>query len=294
MNLEKISNNDLLQEISNRFIQRDATISEGKVMMKKLEEINKKLSKAEENRSKFMSIIKNEFNNPLATMMSLSKSLLKSTEDDKIQMIGRLLHEESLLLNFQIKNVIVAAEIESGTLDVQTSKIDFNDVILQITEELQYQIKHKAIKLDINIFADNDIYLDREKLYLILVNLISNSVEFSPNNSKIDIEVFEDLNNVSVLVRDYGEGIGEAEYPNIFKRFYQAHSGMNRMHRGQGLGLSVVQDLVEVQNGTVEFKSIPMEVTTFEVKLPKAIAQESSLFGDDDMMFEFDTDDKAF
>ena len=154
MNLEKISNHDLLQEISNRFIQRDATIAESKTMMKKLEEINKKLTKAEENRSKFMSIIKNEFNNPLATMMSLSKSLLKSTQDDKIQMIGRLLHEESLLLNFQIKNVIVAAEIESGTLDIQTSKIDFNDVILQVTKELQYQIKHKAIKLDINIFAD--------------------------------------------------------------------------------------------------------------------------------------------
>lgn len=294
MNLEKISNNDLLQEISNRFIQRDATISESKVMMKKLEEINKKLSKAEENRSKFMSIIKNEFNNPLATMMSLSKSLLKSTEDDKIQMIGRLLHEESLLLNFQIKNVIIAAEIESGTLDVQASKIDFNDIILQITEELQYQIKHKAIKLEVNILTDNDIYLDREKIYLILINLISNSVEFSPANSKIDIEVFEDLNSVRILVKDYGEGIAESEYQNIFKRFYQAHSGMNRMHRGQGLGLSVVQDLADIQNGKVQFVSVPMQMTTFEVSLPKVVADDSSLYADDDMMFDFDSDAKAF
>lgn len=294
MNLEKISNDDLLKEIASRFVQRDATISESKVMMKKLEEINKKLSKAEENRSKFMSIIKNEFNNPLATMMSLSKSLLKSTEDDKIQMIGRLLQEESLLLNFQIKNVIVAAEIESGTLDIQTSRIDFNDIILQITEELQYQIKHKIIKLEINIFADNDIYLDREKIYIILVNLISNSVEFSPAHSKIEIEIFEDLNSVRILVKDHGEGIEESERHNIFKRFYQAHSGMNRTHRGQGLGLSVVQDLVQVQNGSVDFESVPMQGTTFEVKLPKSVADDSSLYADDDIMFDFDSDSKAF
>jgi len=127
MSLENISNNELLEEIKSRFEQRDATINDSKQMLKKLEDMNKKLSQAEANRSKFMSIIKNEFNNPLFSMISLSKSLLKSSRDDKIQMIGNSLYEESLTLNFQIKNIITAAEIESGTLDYNYQKL-----ILQI------------------------------------------------------------------------------------------------------------------------------------------------------------------
>lgn len=145
MPLEKISNKALLDEIKKRFDDRDAIINDSKIMLRKLEEMNRKLTHAEENRSKFMSIIKNEFNNPLFSMISLSKSLLKSSDDGKIQMIGNSLYEESLMLNFQIKNIINAAEIESGTMDLQLSKTNFTDVILQIKEELQYPINHKIL-----------------------------------------------------------------------------------------------------------------------------------------------------
>ena len=74
MNLDEIENSVLIQEIERRFKQRDQTIFELKVVMDKLENMNKKLLEAEENRSKFISIIRNEFNNPLASMISLSKN----------------------------------------------------------------------------------------------------------------------------------------------------------------------------------------------------------------------------
>lgn len=288
MSLSKISNEMLLDEIRNRFNERDLIIADSKNMMKNLEEVNKKLTKSEENRSKFMSIIKNEFNNPLFSMISLSKSLIKSSQDEKVQFIGQSLYEESLMLNFQIKNVITAAEIESGTIDIQTSKINFLDILLQIKEELQYPILYKRINIETNIACDSDIYLDREKLYLILLNLVSNSIEFSPIDSKIIIEIFEEIHDIKIIVKDFGEGIYEHEKKNIFQRFHQAHSGMNRIHRGQGLGLSVVKDLVEIQDGKINFESIVLQGTTFEISLLKSVEDGCGLFDDDDFLFTSD------
>ena len=285
-NLENINSNELIQEIQRRFLERETTIKDMNLMMKKMEDINKKLLKAEENKSKFMSIIKNEFNNPLSSMLSLSTSLLNSSSDEKVVFIGRTIQEEAHLLNFQINNIITAAEIESGTLDLQLSNVDFQDMILQLKEDLKYPIKNKNSKLNINIISENDFAYDREKVYRILINLVSNAVEYSPNESTIEIEIFEEVDDFKILVKDYGEGIQEEEKDKIFNRFYQAHSGMNRAHRGQGLGLSVIQDLVGFLNGNIKFDSKINTYTIFEITLPK-LSKESSLFDDDFMFSDF-------
>lgn len=285
MNLNHITNEALLQEIQKRFQERDLIIADSQKMLKKLEDVNKRLTKSEENRSKFMSIIKNEFNNPLFSMLSLSKSLLKTNGDERVQFIGNSLYEESLALSFQIKNIITAAEIESGTLDITSSKIDFLDILLQIKEDLSYPLLHKKINMQIKIECGDSIYQDREKLYLILLNLVSNAVEFSPIDSKVIVSIKELEESVLIVVEDFGEGIDLLEQENVFKRFYQAHSGMNRAHRGQGLGLSIVDDLVELLDGRIEFESELLEFSTFRIMLPKSHQKEDSLFDEDDFMF---------
>lgn len=292
-NLENIDSNELIQEIQRRFLERETTIKDMNLMMKKMEEINKKLLKAEENKSKFMSIIKNEFNNPLSSMLSLSTSLLNSSNDEKVTFIGQTIQEEAHLLNFQINNIIIAAEIESGTLDLQLTNVDFKDMILQLKEDLKYPIRNKKSNIQINIYCENDFAYDREKVYRILINLVSNAVEYSPNESLIEVKIIEEEKNFKILVKDYGEGIQVSEKEKIFNRFYQAHSGMNRAHRGQGLGLSIVQDLVNFLDGNIKFES-KVEVTTiFEITLPK-LSKDNSMFEDDDFMFSNFDDSSEF
>lgn len=289
MNIEEISSKQLIAEIGRRFSEREATIVEMNGMMKKMEEMNKRLLKAEENKSKFMSIIKNEFNNPLASMLLLSKSLLKTSADEKVIFIAKTLQEESLLLNFQINNIITAAEIESGTLDLQVEKINFQDLILQAKEELTYLIQNKQANLKINIFADNDIVSDKEKVYTILINLLSNGIEFSSSNANVEVEIFEEVDDFKIIVKDYGEGIEKKEFDKIFHRFHQAHSGMNRAHRGQGLGLSVIKDLVDFMYGSLKFDSKVGEYTIFEITLPK-IKDASFVMSDDVMFSDFESE----
>lgn len=292
-NLESIDSNILIQEIQRRFLERESTIKDMNIMMKKMEEINKKLLKAEENKSKFMSIIKNEFNNPLSSMLSLSTSLLNTSNDERVTFIGQTIQEEAHLLNFQINNIITAAEIESGTLDLESSNVDFKDMTLQLMEDLKYPIKNKKAQIKFNISSENDFSYDREKVYRILINLVSNAIEYSPSNSAIEIDIFEEVKDFKILVKDYGEGIEESEKEKIFNRFYQAHSGMNRAHRGQGLGLSIVQDLVNFLNGDIKFESKINIFTIFEITLPK-FSKDSSLFDDDDFMFSNFNDSSEF
>lgn len=279
-NLEQVDSQTLIDEIGRRFLERETTIQDMNIMMKKMEEMNKKLLKAEENKSKFMSIIKNEFNNPLASMLSLSKSLLSSSNDEKVSFIAKTIQEESLLLSFQINNIITAAEIESVTLDLESSSVNFQDILLQVKEELFYTINNKQALLKINISSGNDFSYDREKIYLILINLISNAIEYSSQNAIVDIDIFEEVDDFKILIKDYGEGIEENEKEKIYQRFYQAHTGMNRIHRGQGLGLSVVKDLVDFMGGKIKFDSKLSSYTIFEITLPK-LEKEESLFDEE-------------
>lgn len=293
-NLENIDSELLLNEINRRFIERESTIDAMKDMMLTMETMNASLLKAQKNQSQFMSNIKNEFNNPIFSIISLSKSLAKSSNEEKVQLVASSLHEESLLLNFQVKNIITGAEIESGTLDVEPMKINLEDVLHQLKDELMYPIANKNVTLRVNISYEDDLYLDREKLYLILVNLVSNSIEFSPQNSIVEIDVFEELDDCKIIVKDYGEGIEEEEKEKIFQSFYQAHSGMNRAHRGQGLGLSIVKDLVDFLDGKIKFTSEINKYTMFEINLPK-LSGDDSIFADDDFLFDdFGSENKEF
>jgi signal transduction histidine kinase len=251
--------------------------------MKTMEEMNKRLLKAEKNKSRFISIIKNEFNNPLASMLSLSNNLLKYAKDKKIAFIGKTIQEEALLLNFQINNIITAAEIESGTLDLQKSLCNFNDIVLEVKENLKYPLIDKNSELIVNISYENDFSIDRDKIYLIIINLLSNSIEYSPKDSKIELDIIEEVDDFKIIVKDYGEGINESQKDKIFKRFYQAHSGMNRGHRGQGLGLSVVKDIVDFLEGSIKLDTKVNKYTIFEITLPKLSAEDIML--DDDFMF---------
>ena len=286
MKLAEIENKDLLAEISRRFSQRDNTIYELKVVMTKMEDINKKLLDAEANRSKFISIIRNEFNNPLSSMINLSKMLLSGKEKVDVKLIGNTLYQEVLNLNFQISNIIFVAEIEAGTLEKEISKIDFNEIIEEIIDALQYLKKEKDINLNINISCNEDpIYQDRSKVYTIMINLISNAINYSKKGSVVEIDIIEEIDNVRITVKDHGEGISEENKEIIFERFRQAHSGMNRTQMGQGLGMGIVRDFIEFLDGKYKLESKEGEFTVFEFYLPKE-SKDESMFMDDDLLFD--------
>jgi len=100
----------------------------------------------------------------------------------------------------------------------------------------------------------------------ILINMISNAIKYSNDNTSIDITLNKQSSTLSIDVKDHGVGIPLEDQPHIFERFYRANNSGNMP--GTGLGLSIVKKYVEILNGDISFSSIPNKGTTFHINLP--------------------------
>jgi signal transduction histidine kinase len=112
------------------------------------------------------------------------------------------------------------------------------------------------------------IYADREKLRVVLDNLISNAVKFTPTGGRVWVTLCERGDEVELSVADSGVGIPPEELERVFERFYQIESHLTRRHGGMGLGLSIVKELVELHGGRVWAENDPDRGSRFVVVLP--------------------------
>ena len=127
-----------------------------------------------------------------------------------------------------------------------------------------------TVRLSLNVPVENlMIYFDREKMEVILKNLLSNAFKFTPNGNEISVSVAATgLSHIDIKVRDTGIGISEEELPKIFNRFYQVDSAHTREHGGTGIGLALVKELVELHHGNITVDSKIGVYTEFIITLP--------------------------
>jgi two-component system phosphate regulon sensor histidine kinase PhoR len=111
---------------------------------------------------------------------------------------------------------------------------------------------------------------DKEAITEIVINLIDNAMKYSIDKKRIEIALKQKGNFGSIVVRDYGVGIGSADQKHIFDKFYRVSSGDLAKSRGTGLGLSLVKQLLEQQNGNISVQSELGKGSVFTVNLPLA------------------------
>src|SRR5439155_19423369 len=123
----------------------------------------------------------------------------------------------------------------------------------------------------IGFFASPDlepIVSDRQRVELILSNLLDNALKFSPGDTACRLEAHREGDMLVFRVRDEGVGVPAEKLPLIFDRFYQVDSSVTRQYSGVGLGLSLVKQLVSSLSGQIEVQSQPGRGSTFTVRLP--------------------------
>jgi len=111
-------------------------------------------------------------------------------------------------------------------------------------------------------------FVNKSALERISENLIGNAIKFTPEEGSVEVRVWEKEKEVILEVRDSGVGVGEEAQARIFEAFEQESGGLDRDYQGSGLGLSIVQRLVELHGGTVDVESSKGEGSTFTVRLP--------------------------
>ena len=268
----KLSDDDLIGELKRRFDHTKQTLYDIKMISKKLEDVNKKLQLSEQVKSSFVSHMKNEINNPLSCILGLSQQLNAPALDKAtIASIASSIHSEAFSLDFQLRNIFAAAELESGETMLQLSIVDVGALILSAIDSFGHLIREKQLDVRFTSKSDHDerflFGTDTEKLELVILNLLSNAIEFSHPGGKIDIHLANVDNRLVLSMTDTGIGLDMSQLNRLFDRFVQLESGVQKTHKGHGLGLSITKAVVDIMDGTVSVDSKPGEgcVVTFSI-----------------------------
>ncbi len=294
MEISKVSDGDLLKEISRRFDEKQSSIAEMEFLTKKLLAMNEESQKAQEVKSKFLSLIKNEFNNPMSSLLNLANLVLKKSDDEKLGSIADMMKIELLKLDFSLKNIFSASEIEAGEIANDYSQIRIEEIYNEVIDYFSYMIAEKKLDVKFENRCDDTVISDAQKLDMILLNLISNACEYSYDDSQVNV-IFEcDDEKYKIIVEDSGEGIAQDHAKDIYNRFSHFETGKTRRTAGLGLGLSVTRGLAEALDGSIDNVTTEEGKTRFVVtfaKVDESTIDLSTGIGANEFMFDDDAGD---
>jgi signal transduction histidine kinase len=258
-----------------------------------LMDVNKKLQSSESLKTHFLSNIRNEIYNPFTSIIGLSRNILNLGPEqwDKVRQMTYLIHKEASNLDFQLNNIFTAADAEAGNLQLESSKVDLKRFITEIVSPFNLKALESRNEIFLEfqgLLLENEVEFstDKDKLRTILNNLIQNSLEFSHEGGKIYIFIYVKDEVLKITIKDQGIGISSEHHRVVFDRFIQLDSGTTKSHRGHGLGLSVVKELVAFLGGELELESEPDKGAAFTINV--AASPLNSL---DDQNYEFFLDE---
>jgi Signal transduction histidine kinase len=266
--------------------------NENQELLLELHRVNEKLRASEQLKGHFISNVSNEIINPFSSIVAISQSIkqLGDSEMSNARHMAGLIFEEAFHLDFQLKNIFAAALIEAGKETIRNSVINLDELIeeaesyfaaLQEKNDIQFSVK--------KMNTSGDFISDREKLDMILKNLISNSLKYSPEHSIVEISFALQSGILEISVSDSGKGIHIEDKELIFDRFKQLDEKINSINTGHGLGLSIVKAYAEMLGGKVSFSDKLSGRTTFVVEIPQESADGKWEDLDD---FIFDSESK--
>jgi signal transduction histidine kinase len=299
--MANISDRQLLKELRGRLQEGAKLEQEVKYLTQELQDVTKRFEESEALKSHFISNISNEIVNPFTSILGLSKSILSVEKNDwkKVVSMVALIHSEAFNLDFQLKNIFVAAKIEAGEVVPNIAKVNVKNVIQTIIESFSLVARKMGIEIEFNYnieygFGKNFYFkTDSEKLKTIMSNLLNNALKYSYKDSKVIIIVSADEDALTISTQDFGTGISDKNQKIIFERFKRLDSGINSINRGHGLGLSITKALLDVMGGYIEIDSKKGEGSTFTVRIPEAKNVVDGFSGEGNDIF-FDDDDEIF
>jgi signal transduction histidine kinase len=161
------------------------------------------------------------------------------------------------------------SKIERGRKQYRMAEVNMSEVVEATLNTLKYAMEEQGFTLEAEIESGVRAVGDADALEQTMLNLIDNALKYSHQHKSVQVGLWTKDNRVCFRVADKGIGIPESEKNRIFEKFYRAHSGKEQDTGGAGLGLTVVQHIVEAHGGTIEVESKVGEGSSFTIILPK-------------------------
>jgi signal transduction histidine kinase len=228
-------------------------------------------SETTRHKSEFVHNISHELKTPLTLIRLYGETLRdkKNLPEENRWEAYEIITRESERLSYMINNVLDFSRIEMGRKEFNLKTGHLAGVIREILESYRYHLEQKGFTIHKEISDDiPPMDFDREAMASVLVNLLSNSMKFSPDKKEVSVRLFRDGDNAVIQVADKGIGISGKEINKIFQPFYRSENKVVSDSRGSGLGLSIVQHIAEAHRAKIEVESEPGKGSVFSVILP--------------------------
>lgn len=223
-------------------------------------------------RDEFMATISHELRTPLNSILGWARLLRTGELDSEKQSKAvNTIIKNSESQNRLIEDLLDAARIISGKLQIEHNPVNFEEIVSHSIETVRPEAEAKDISLGLNIdrVESGTMTGDKDRLQQVVCNLLTNAIKFTSPGGNVDVELTADDGFLVLNVTDTGSGISAEFLPNVFERFRQDRATM-KQSGGLGLGLAVVRNLVQMHGGSVEAASDGEDQgSTFTVRLPR-------------------------
>ena len=226
----------------------------------------KELSSIETLRSDFVSNISHEFKTPVSSIRGFARRLKKDTltKEQRDEYLDIIISESERLTRLS-SNVLLLSKLESIEKVYEEAEYSLDEQIRRSILLLEQQLRTKRLELDTDIKRAR-IYANEELLSHLWINLLGNAIKFSPDGGIIKVTLDMIGTDAIVTISDMGIGMDEEVKKRIFDKFYQGDN--SRSIEGNGLGLSLVKRILELENGSIKVDSDIGKGTCFTVSLP--------------------------
>ena len=234
------------------------------------------LKELETAKSMFVSMVAHEVKSPLAAIEGYLNLLLRGlARDDPDQ--HRQMLERSLLraraLGAMVSELLNLTAMRTGNFVIKRVPLDLVEVVTEATESSREQAHKKQLEFSLSCaptVAHNHVLADKGAMSMVFKNLIDNAIKYTPAKGHVTVRVDYDKASVNVTVEDDGIGMTPEDQDRAFDEFFRAKNENMAGIPGTGLGLTLVEKLVETHHGRISVQSTPGKGSAFTVSLPMA------------------------
>jgi two-component system, OmpR family, phosphate regulon sensor histidine kinase PhoR len=257
----EVNSEDEIGQVANAVNDMVGKLKEDIVHLKKLERV----------RSEFLGNVSHELRTPLFSLQGFLETLMEGAVDDpKVNReFLQKAYSHASRLNVLLGDLITISHIESGEMKMSFRYFQIKEFLSHVAKDFQSvaEQNHVKIRFDDRIPGDPEVMGDKERLRVVMDNLIQNAIKYNKHDGTVVIACQSENGTVRVSVTDTGVGIEPDHQPRVFERFYRVDKNRSREVGGTGLGLAIVKHIIEAHGSTVRLTSAVGKGSTFSFTL---------------------------
>ena len=237
-------------------------------LVRSVNDMARNLGQTEIMRQEFISNVSHEIQSPLASIKGFAYVLHNEelTSEERSHFLD-IIEIETTRLSRLSENLLKLAALDANSVKFEPVPYRLDKQILELILSCEPQWKEKNITIEAQL-DEITVIADKDMMSQVWVNLIYNSIKFTPKDGTIQVELQRRGSNIECKISDTGIGMDKETQQHIFERFYKADKARERTKKGSGLGLAIAKKVIDTHNGTIMVESEPGKGTAFTVLLP--------------------------